>query len=88
MCNFFLCSALYHVSLVSSKLTLLEILDKTNFNLSGSECCVDFLYKKMFDKDPHEMTEVFHYLYILLGYNLELVDSQKFSFVLYLLYFK
>jgi len=42
---------------VSSKLTLLEILDKTNFNLSGSDCCIDFLYKKMFDKDPHEMTE-------------------------------
>lgn len=50
---------LFLLGLVSSKLTLLETLDKTNFNLSGSECCVDFLYKKMFEKDPHEMTEVF-----------------------------
>ena len=52
-------NTLLSLDLVSSKLTLLETLDKTNFNLSGSECCVDFLYKKMFDKDPHEMTEVF-----------------------------
>ena len=43
---------------VSGKLILLETLDKTNFNLSGSQCCVDDIYQKFFEKDPHEMTEV------------------------------
>ena len=45
---------------VSNKLTLLETLDKTNFNLSGILSCVDELYEKIFDKDPHEITEVGH----------------------------